>query len=147
MRAVIQRVSSASVKIGSETAGGIGQGLLVLLAVHVDDTPRDIDWLAKKIVQLRIFEDSESKMNKSVKEIGGSVLVVSQFTLYGDCKKGNRPSFIKSAEPVKANDYYEKFVAQVKAMNMPVQTGRFQEHMQVSLVNDGPTTIIIDSRN
>ncbi|MDP3900288.1 MAG: D-aminoacyl-tRNA deacylase [bacterium] len=147
MRTVVQRVKNASVKIENKIVGKINQGLLVLLAVHENDGQKDIDWLVNKVVSLRIFSDSEGKMNKSVQDVNGSILIVSQFTLYGDCTKGNRPSFIKSARPEKANDYYEKFIAQVKAMKVPVQTGKFQEHMAVSLINDGPTTIIIDSDN
>jgi len=155
MRAVVQRVKSASVKIDNKVISQIGKGLLVLLAVHVDDTPKDIDWLVKKVVSLRIFpasakatagkEDDNDKMNFSVQDIGGSILVVSQFTLYGDCSDGNRPSFIQSARPEKAREYYEKFVAKIKEMGVKVETGKFQEYMEVELINDGPVTIIIDS--
>ena len=145
MRAVIQRVKKASVKVKDEIVGDIKHGFLILLAVHVDDTEKDISYLTQKIVNLRIFEDHEDKMNKSIQDVKGSILVVSQFTLYGDCSKGNRPSFIKSARPEKAKDYYEKFVQQLRDFDINVQTGKFQEHMEVSLVNNGPTTVIINS--
>jgi len=145
MRAVIQRVKSSKVKINNEIVGKINGGLLILLAVHVNDALKDIDWLVKKVLNLRIFEDENGKMNKSVSNVGGEILVVSQFTLYGDCKKGNRPSFIESARPEKAKEYYEKFVEQMRTAGISAATGKFQEHMEVELINDGPTTIIIDS--
>ncbi|PIR93212.1 D-tyrosyl-tRNA(Tyr) deacylase [Candidatus Falkowbacteria bacterium CG10_big_fil_rev_8_21_14_0_10_43_10] len=146
MRTIIQRVKKASVKVEGEIIGEIRQGLLVLLAVHEDDTEKDIEWMAGKVMNLRIFGDDQQKINKSVQDVGGEILVVSQFTLYGDCKKGNRPSFIKSARPEKAKECYEKFVAKIKETGVKTETGKFQEHMEVELVNDGPTTIIIESQ-
>jgi len=145
MRAVIQRVKSASVKVDNKVVGQIGEGLLVLLAVHTDDTPKDIDWLAKRVANLRVFEDEQGKMNKSVQDVNGGILVVSQFTLYGDCSDGNRPSFIAAARPEKAKEYYEKFIEQMRATGVNVATGKFQEYMEVELVNDGPVTIIVES--
>jgi len=146
MRAVIQRVKKAKVSISREIVGQINEGLLVLLAVHENDTEKDITWMAKKIIDLRIFSDDNEKMNLSIKDIGGEILVVSQFTLYGDCAKGNRPSFIKSARPEKAKEYYEKFVDKIRDANISLQTGKFQEHMDVELINDGPTTIVVESK-
>ncbi|MEK7068014.1 MAG: D-aminoacyl-tRNA deacylase [Patescibacteria group bacterium] len=146
MRIVVQRVKQASVKINNKIVSQIGDGLLVLLAVHADDAPKDIDWLVKKVMNLRIFEDEAGKMNKSVRDAGGSILVVSQFTLYGDCTDGNRPSFIQSARPAKAKEYYEKFVDKLHKLKVPVESGKFQEQMEVELINDGPVTIIIDSK-
>jgi D-aminoacyl-tRNA deacylase len=147
MRAVIQRVQQASVTIAGETVGAIGQGLLVLLGVTHDDTAADIDWLLKKIVQLRIFSDAEGKMNLSVEDVKGGILVVSQFTLYADAKKGNRPSYIRSAPPAVSIPLYEQFVATLRARFAgPVATGQFGAMMDVALVNDGPVTIILDSR-
>src|SRR5579862_7203946 len=145
MRAVIQRVTSARVVIGDEIAGAIERGLLVLLGVAPTDTPENADWLAEKIVGLRIFNDAEDKMNLSVQEVGGAVLVVSQFTLYGDCRKGRRPSFIGAASPDIAVPRYEAFVNAVRARGLPVQTGRFGAMMQVELVNDGPVTLIVET--
>ncbi|MFA5317900.1 MAG: D-aminoacyl-tRNA deacylase [Patescibacteria group bacterium] len=145
MRAVVQRVKESRAKIDEEIIGEINQGLLVLLAVHKDDTEKDIVWMAKKIAQLRIFGDEDCKMNKSVKDTGGEILIVSQFTLYGDCGRGNRPSFITSARPEKAKEFYEKFLEQIRSAGIKVATGKFQEHMELELINDGPTTIIIDS--
>ncbi|MFA4833490.1 MAG: D-aminoacyl-tRNA deacylase [Patescibacteria group bacterium] len=150
MRVVIQRVKSANVKIDNEIVGQIGQGLLVLLAVHVDDTEDKIEKMAAKIINLRIFSDPSAssgqvdKMNLSVKDVGGEILVVSQFTLYGDISKGNRPSFIESARPDKAIPYYEKFVAKIKDSGLETATGKFGAMMDVSLINDGPVTVIID---
>jgi D-tyrosyl-tRNA(Tyr) deacylase len=146
MRAVIQRVSHARVLVAGETVGEIGQGLLVLLGVADGDVQDDVIWLAQKIVGLRIFEDDEGKMNRSVAEVGGSLLVVSQFTLLGDARKGRRPSFVKAARPEQANALYESFVAEVRGQGVEVQTGRFQEHMDVELTNDGPVTLILDTR-
>ena len=145
MRAVVQRVKQSSVKTNGETVGRIGKGLLVLLGVARGDGAEDVKYLANKIVNLRIFEDENGKMNRSVLEIGGELLAVSQFTLLADCRKGRRPSFIAAAEPEKATELYEKFVAQVRAQGVAVQTGRFRTMMEVALINDGPVTIIIDS--
>lgn len=146
MRAVLQRVSRAKVTIAGETAGEIGPGLLVLLGVTHDDTPEQARWLAEKIAGLRIFNDADGKMNRDVAEAGGGVLIVSQFTLYGDCRKGRRPSFVDAAPPPVAIPLYEEFLNAVKALGVPVATGRFGAAMQVELVNDGPVTVIIDSR-
>ena len=146
MRAVVQRVSSASVTVDGEIAGAIKRGLLVLLGVHIDDTQDDVNYTAGKIVGLRIFEDADGKMNLSLGEAGGAMLVVSQFTLYGDCRKGRRPSFIEAARPEQANALYESFCAEVRGQGIRVETGRFQEHMDVALVNDGPVTLLVDSR-
>jgi D-tyrosyl-tRNA(Tyr) deacylase len=145
MRAVLQRVRRARVVVGLEIVGEIGRGLLVLLGVSRQDTPQDATRLADKIVGLRIFADAEDKMNLGVAVVGGSVLVVSQFTLYGDCRKGRRPSFIDAAQPEIAVPLYEAFVNGVKAHGVPVATGRFGAMMQVELVNDGPVTLILDS--
>ena len=144
MRAVIQRVKSSSVKVEEEVVGQIGQGFLVLLAVHKDDTEEKIAKIAEKIANLRVFEDSEGKFNLYLKDVQGSILAVSQFTLYGNCEKGNRPSFIEAARPEKAEDYYNKFVQTLKEKGINTETGRFQTFMEVSIINDGPTTIIID---
>jgi D-aminoacyl-tRNA deacylase len=144
MRAVLQRVRRARVVVDSEVVGEIGPGLLVLLGVAPTDSEEHGLWLADKIVGLRIFSDAEGKMNRSVAEVGGGVLVVSQFTLYGDCSKGRRPSFIDAAPPEKAVPLYEAFVAAVRAHGIPTATGRFGAMMQVELVNDGPVTLIID---
>ena len=147
MRLVIQKVSSAAVRIGDRTSGEIGPGLLVLLGIGHDDGAEDIAWLAKKLLQMRIFADEAGKMNRSVQDVGGGVLVVSQFTLFADCKKGNRPSFIRSARPETAIPLYEAFVASLREQFAgPVATGEFGAMMDVSLVNDGPVTIILDSR-
>lgn len=145
MRAVIQRVKEAEVKISGKTVGKIGKGLLVLLAVHQDDTEDKIEKMVTKIINLRIFGDQADKMNLSVKDMGGEILVVSQFTLYGDISKGNRPSFIESAKPDKAVPYYEKFVEKIKTSGLKTATGKFGAMMEVSLTNDGPVTIIIDT--
>lgn len=144
MRCVIQRVSSASVKVNHKIISRIQNGLLVLVAIHNEDTEQLIAKMADKIINLRIFEDQDQKMNRSILDVGGEVLLVSQFTLYGDCKKGNRPSFIDSARPDQAELFYKKLLATLKEKNIKVQTGQFQSHMQVELINDGPTTIIID---
>jgi D-tyrosyl-tRNA(Tyr) deacylase len=145
MRAVIQRVSSCRVVVSGEVVGQIGRGLLVLLGVRTGDTEAQARWLADKIVGLRIFEDDQGKMNVSVADIGGSFLVVSQFTLYGDCDKGRRPSFIDAARPEVAEPLYESFVNAVRLHGVPVATGRFGAMMQVELVNDGPVTLILDA--
>jgi D-tyrosyl-tRNA(Tyr) deacylase len=146
MRAVVQRVSRARVTVGAEVVGEIGRGLLVLLGVTHDDTPERARWLADKVLGLRIFADAEDKMNLGVADVNGGVLVVSQFTLYGDCSKGRRPSFIGAANPDIAIPLYEAFINAVKAQGVPVATGRFGAMMDVELVNDGPVTLIIDSR-
>jgi D-tyrosyl-tRNA(Tyr) deacylase len=145
VRACIQRVSEAHVTVDGELTGRIGGGLVVLLGVAQGDGRSEIDWLADKVVGLRIFEDDQGKMNRSLAEVGGSLLVVSQFTLLGDCRRGRRPSFVAAAEPRLAEELYEAFVARVRSMGVEVATGRFREHMQVSLVNDGPVTIWIDT--
>ncbi len=144
MRAVIQRVKSSSVRVGNKKVGKIENGLLVFLAIHKKDNTDKIKKLVEKTVNLRVFEDDKEKMNLSVKDIKGSILVISQFTLYGDCKKGNRPSFINSADPQKAKLYYEKAVALLKEKNIHIETGSFGEMMEVSIINDGPVTLIID---
>ncbi len=147
MRVLIQRVSEASVKIDGAVRGSIDQGLLLLLGIEHEDTQEDIDWLVKKIVQLRIFSDEEGKMNLSVQDVQGSALVISQFTLHASTKKGNRPSYIKAARPEVAIPLYEQFIKSLKAQNLPVETGEFGADMKVHLVNDGPVTIWIDSRD
>jgi len=144
MRAVIQRVKNSRVKVKNKIVGQVEEGLLIFLAIHEDDEEILIPKMADKIINLRIFEDDNQKMNLSLKDISGEILVVSQFTLYGDCKKGNRPSFIKSAKPIKAIPFYEKFVTYIKEKGFKVETGEFGAMMEVSLINDGPTTIIID---
>ena len=146
MRAVVQRVTRAKVSVDLETVGEIGKGLVVLLGVAVDDTPRDADYLAEKIVALRLCDDHEGKMNLSVKETGGSLLIVSQFTLYGDVRRGLRPSWSDAAAPEIAEPLYELFVQSAKRQLTNVATGSFRRLMQVELVNDGPVTILIDSR-
>jgi D-tyrosyl-tRNA(Tyr) deacylase len=145
MRAVVQRVSRAQVTVNGERTGRIGRGLLVLLAVGSADTAADADYLAEKIAGLRIFEDKDGKMNLPVAAVGGSVLVVSQFTLYGDVRRGKRPSFDAAAPPDRGRELYEYFVERIRATGLPCETGRFQEMMQVELVNDGPVTILLDS--
>ena len=146
MRVVIQRVTSAKVEVDQQTVGEIGAGLLVLLGVARDDQQADADYLADKIIKLRIFRDAVGKMNRSLAEINGAMLVVSQFTLYGDARKGRRPSYIDAAEPERANALYEYFVSRVRDQAVAVSTGIFQAMMQVHLVNDGPVTILLDSR-
>ena len=145
MRAVVQRVSRAQVTVNGEAVGKISRGLLVLLGVAAADTEADADYLSDKIVGLRIFEDEAGKMNLSVSEVSGEVLAVSQFTLYGDARRGKRPSFDAAASPARARELYEYFVARIRAAGIPCQTGRFQETMQVELVNEGPVTILLDS--
>lgn len=148
MRALIQRVKHADVVIDGAINGEIGQGLLVLLGVHATDTQEDIDWLVKKVSQLRVFDDENGVMNKSVMDIDGEVLVVSQFTLYASTKKGNRPSYINAAVPDIAIPLYERFVSDLSTtLSKPVSTGRFGADMKVSLLNDGPVTIMIDTKN
>lgn len=145
MRAVVQRVSRAKVTVNDRTSGEIGFGLLVLLGVGHGDTEADAAYLAEKVAGLRIFEDEDGKMNRSVQEAGGSVLVVSQFTLYGDVRRGKRPSFDAAAPPDQARRLYEFFVQRIQAAGLRCETGRFQEMMQVELVNEGPVTILLDS--
>ena len=146
MRAVIQRVKFSSVTVENEMVGKIGKGLLVLLGIEKVDNADDAKYLADKIVNLRIFEDENRKMNFSLIDTGGEMLVVSQFTLLGDCKKGRRPSFVNAADPDRAADFYKIFVEQVRQIGVTVETGRFQAMMDVSLINDGPVTLIVDSR-
>ena len=145
MRAVVQRVSRAKVTVADEVAGEIGTGLLVLLGVGEKDAQADADYCAQKICGLRIFEDADGKMSRSVGDVGGSILAVSQFTLYGDVRRGKRPSFDSAAKPDQARKLYEYFVERVRAAGLRCETGQFQEMMQVELVNDGPVTILIDS--
>ncbi len=145
MRACVQRVSKASVTVEGQVSGQIGRGLVVLLGVARDDSADDAILLADKIVGLRIFEDDDGKMNRSLVEAGGALLVVSQFTLLGDCRKGRRPSFVGAAEPELAEQLYEAFVAAVRNMDVDVATGVFRAHMDVSLTNDGPVTLLLDS--
>jgi len=146
VRAVVQRVASAGVKVAGEIVGEIDRGFLVLLGVGTDDADADAVALAEKIAGLRIFEDDAGKMNLALDDVGGQMLVVSQFTLFGDCRKGRRPSFVEAARPEKAELLYETFVAEVRGQGINVETGRFQTHMDVSLVNDGPVTLLLDSR-
>lgn len=146
MRIVIQRVKEASVIADGELSGKIKKGLLVFLGVHKDDVPENTQWLINKLVNLRIFEDANGKMNLSVKDVQGEILVVSQFTLYGNCNNGRRPDFIDTAPPPIATKLYEKFVSEVAQEMGAVQTGRFGAYMEVSLVNDGPVTFILDSK-
>jgi len=145
MRAVIQRARECQVTVGDEIIGKIGNGLAVLLGVNSRDTEKDADYLADKVANLRIFVDENNKMNLSVKDTGGEIMVVSQFTLYGDCRKGRRPSYNDAAPPELAERLYEYFVSNLKKMGLAVATGRFQAMMNVSLTNDGPVTILLDS--
>ena len=146
MRAVVQRVDRASVKVDDEITGEIGRGLLVLLGVAQDDAESDADYLAEKLAGLRIFEDDAGKMNLSVMDIAGAVLAVSQFTLFGDVRRGKRPSFDAAARPERARELYEYFVNRIRAAGLRCETGRFQAMMEVSLVNSGPVTILVDSK-
>jgi len=145
MRAVIQRVSQAEVKAQGKTTGAITSGLVVLLGVHEGDTDKDVIWMSDKIVHLRIFDDRQGKMNLSLLEIRGEMLVVSQFTLLGDCRKGRRPSWSQAGQPELAESLYTQFAAAVRRHGIPVQTGQFQAMMDVSLTNDGPVTLLLDS--
>ncbi|MTD42324.1 D-tyrosyl-tRNA(Tyr) deacylase [Erwinia sp. CPCC 100877] len=147
MKAVIQRVSQAQVSIDEEVVGSIAQGFMILLGIHEGDTTEDVAYLVRKISKLRVFEDNEGKMNLSIQEVNGSILSISQFTLYAETKKGNRPSFIEAARPEKAIPLYELFNEQLAQQEIPVATGKFGADMAVSLVNDGPVTIIIDTRD
>ncbi len=146
MRAVVQRVSRAKVSVDGEVTGEIGVGLAVLLGVGQQDSEADADYLAEKIAGLRVFEDSAGKMNFSVAEIGGAILAVSQFTLYGDVRRGKRPSFDGAARPERARELYEYFVARIRVAGLKCETGRFQKMMKVELVNEGPVTILLDSQ-
>jgi D-tyrosyl-tRNA(Tyr) deacylase len=146
MRACVQRVSEAQVSVAGEVCGRIGPGLVVLLGVAVDDSDVDAHGLAEKIVGLRVFDDDRGKMNRSLADVGGAMLVVSQFTLLGDCRKGRRPSYVAAAGPGLAEALYRVFVATVKASGIDVATGRFRQHMLVSLTNDGPVTLLLDTR-
>lgn len=146
MRAVVQRVSRAQVTVAGEISGKIDKGLLVLLGVADGDTSEDVAFLAPKIAGLRVFEDAAEKMNLALADVGGKMLVVSQFTLLGDCRKGRRPGFDAAARPEVAEPLYEEFVATVRATGLVVETGRFQQFMEVELVNDGPITLLLDSR-
>lgn len=145
MRAVVQRVSTARVRIDGEVRASIGRGLLVLLGVSHRDGPDDVKYMAAKLPELRIFEDDQGKMNRSLRDIGGEALVVSQFTLYGDCRNGRRPSFIEAAPPDVAKGRYEDVVRALRESGIPVQTGEFRAMMDVELTNDGPVTILLDS--
>jgi len=145
MRAVVQRVSRASVTVEGEVVGAIGRGFLVLLGVTHDDVPQDAESLAEKVAGLRVFEDDAGKMNLSLAEAGGACLVVSQFTLYGDCRKGRRPSFVAAAPPEQAERLYGAFVEGLRSRGVTAATGRFRAHMDVELVNDGPVTLLLDS--
>ena len=148
MRVVVQRVSQSNVKVSGEVIGEIKEGLMVLVSFVDEDNDTDLDWMTKKIVNLRIFNDDEGKMNRSVQDIGGDILLISQFTLHGSTKKGNRPSFIKAAKPDFANVMYMKFIKILEqSLGKGIQTGEFGGDMKVSLINDGPTTIIIDSKD
>jgi D-tyrosyl-tRNA(Tyr) deacylase len=147
LKTVIQRVLSASVEVNGDTVGEIPKGLLVLLGVAHTDTAQDAEYLAAKIANLRIFSDADEKMNLSVTDVGGAVLAVSQFTLYGDCRKGNRPSYDQAARPDQARRLYEEFVSALRSKGLPVETGIFQAHMKVTLVNDGPVTILMESKS
>lgn len=146
MRAVVQRVTAAAVHVGETLAGEIGAGLAVLVGVHQDDRPEDAAWLAEKLAHLRVFEDGAGKMNHSLLDTGGAALVISQFTLYGDARKGRRPNFMAAAPPAHAEPLVEQVVAGLRAVGVSVATGRFGAHMRVSLVNDGPVTILLESR-
>ncbi|MBE0466374.1 MAG: D-tyrosyl-tRNA(Tyr) deacylase [Candidatus Desulforudis sp.] len=146
MRAVVQRAARGAVMVGPETVGEIGRGLVVLVGVAQDDVPDDAAYLAEKIANLRVFEDNNGKMNRSVLETGGSVLLVSQFTLYGDCRKGRRPGFSSAARPDRARELYGEVVRRLEALGVPVAEGRFQEHMRVEIINDGPVTLLLDSK-
>lgn len=148
MIVVIQRVSEASVKIEGEIAGEIGQGLLILVGIVQEDSEEDMDWLCKKIINLRIFQDEENKMNLSLQDVQGDILLISQFTLHASTKKGNRPSFMEAAKPDTAIPLYEQFIQKLEiALDKTIQTGEFGADMKVSLINDGPVTIVIDSKN
>lgn len=145
MRCVIQRVTEASVSVDGECLGQIDKGFMILIGVSVDDTEQDLRYMAEKVPNLRVFEDEQGKMNLSLKDVGGAILAISQFTLYGDARGGRRPSFITAARPEKANPYYEQLVSAWREQGIHVETGRFGADMKVALVNDGPVTILVDS--
>ena len=145
MRAVVQRVSSSKVTVDGEVTGEINKGLLVLLGVTHEDTSKDVDYIIDKVLNLRIFEDENEKMNLSLKDVGGELLVVSQFTLYGDCRKGRRPSFSSAARPEVATKLYEEFIEKARKEGIATKTGQFGAHMMVDLTNDGPVTILLES--
>ena len=146
MRAVVQRVSQASVTADGECVGRIGDGFLVLLGVAEEDTQKDVIWLSGKVAGLRVFDDDQGRMNRDLKDVNGSVLVVSQFTLMGDCRKGRRPAFITAARPEKADSLYQSFVAELRGRGLAVETGQFQSEMHVDLTNHGPVTLLLDSQ-
>jgi len=146
MRVVLQRVTEARVDVAGATVGSIGAGLVILLGVATGDRPEDAVYLAEKVTNLRIFPDNDGRMNRSLLDAGGALLVISQFTLYGDCRKGRRPSFDQAAPPDQARELYEYFIQQLRLRNILVQTGVFQAEMQVYLVNDGPVTLLVDSK-
>jgi len=145
MRVIVQRVNQAGVSVSGKSVGRIGRGILVFVGIGKDDNEADADYLVQKVTQLRIFEDKDGKMNLSCFDIDGEILVVSQFTLYGDCRKGRRPSFDKAADPEKGEVLYNYFVAALRGQNINVETGQFQAMMKVDLVNDGPVTLILES--
>jgi D-tyrosyl-tRNA(Tyr) deacylase len=147
MRVVVQRVDRAEVAVAGEIVGSIGRGILALVGISREDTRAELEWMARKIVELRIFDDAEGKLNLSLKDISGQLLLVSQFTLYGDCRKGRRPSYSDAAPPEQAERLYADFVEIARQLIPDVQNGRFQAMMEVSLVNNGPVTLIIDSRS
>jgi D-tyrosyl-tRNA(Tyr) deacylase len=146
VRAILQRVTEASVDVKGERVSAIGRGLLVLVGVGREDGPADLEWLSEKIVQLRVFSDENGQMNRSVQDIAGELLVVSQFTLYGDCRKGRRPSYSDSAPPEEAQRLYEDLLARLRATGVPVRAGVFRAMMHIALVNDGPVTLLLDSK-
>jgi len=146
LRAVIQRVEEARVTVDETVVGEISKGLLVFLGIEIDDSEEDLAFLKRKILNLRIFSDSDGKMNRSLVDTGGAVLLVSQFTLYGDCRKGNRPSFIRAAPPAWADELYQELIRQLRSEGVAVESGEFQAIMKVNLVNDGPVTLIVDSK-
>jgi D-tyrosyl-tRNA(Tyr) deacylase len=146
MRAVVQRVRQASVKVNGTVTGSIRQGLLVFLGVGKEDTDKDINFIADKVVNLRVFEDADNKMNLSVKDIGGAILLISQFTLYGNCRKGRRPDFTEAGLPELAKPLYEQTLLAIKEKSVPVETGIFAAHMDIESINDGPVTLILDSQ-
>lgn len=147
MRVVVQRVSRGRVIVGDKERGCIGKGFVVLLGISSDDDSKDAEYLADKVINLRVFEDADGKMNLSLRDVAGALLIISQFTLYGDCRKGRRPSFTKAAPPDKAEALYEEFVNICRQKGVKVETGQFQANMQVELVNDGPVTLVIKSKN